>query len=121
MRRVVFLLCMSVSTTSWAVGGLWEGIYACDVRIPGMSTRLHISINEHTNGQGAFTIAAVDDCPAFVGYGIGELDAEQFSGTTMRDAPFSMIRDDAGFHGNIGIVFDGIGTVTAQTSCEQVW
>ena len=76
--------------------GLIDGVYACDVTVGGKSERSVITFNGHADGSTIYIVAAMrthyidtNASQAFRGFGVGQLSATGFAGTTWDGQSFN--------------------------------
>lgn len=121
MKKSLISMVLSFSAAlSQAAGGPWDGIYSCAVSAPGIATQAYITVNGQPDGQSIFAVAAVTPNSPFYGYGIGRVQGNVFSGTTMFGKTFSMVPAAGGFTGTIGIIVNNF-SFTAYANCLKIW
>lgn len=110
-----------LSSIAYASGPL-DGIYSCGVKLLGSTYSSYITINGHSDGGSIFVVAAVGPSQTFYGFGIGGVTANNFTGSTMFGAPFSLTYNSSNgsLVGNIGILW-GSTIVNANSSCTKIW
>lgn len=120
MRKLVLAALVAVASSAHAQGGPWDGIYSCTINLFGQRFAQFIGIHGYPDGTSVFTLPAVEDRPAFTGWGGGQVSGNVFSGNTNFGRPFRFEGSNRGFSGWVEGTSGGV-LYTATGSCARVF
>jgi hypothetical protein len=120
MLKQLLATALVLPTFANAAGGVFDGIYQCNLSALGQTATFYSTVNGQPDGRAVIAIVALHSAQDISGYAIGQITGTTFNGTTDKGLPFNAAINGNTITGTLSLVVSDV-VVSGALACVKVW